>query len=230
MALRRPPEPLVVRGVVKSYGPVLALADVSLAVPSGTIVGLVGPNGAGKSTLLGIAAGIVAADAGEVRVCGARVGTLVAARAVAYVPDEPTGLDELTVRELVSLLAVLHRRDGDVAERRAELVDRFALGPLADRRLSELSRGQRRRVSLVAALQLDAPLVLVDEATAALDVDAAAALRVTLLEAADRGAGVLVAAHDAAFVRDTADTVVELPGVGSSVRFEPKGAGASHPV
>jgi ABC-type multidrug transport system ATPase subunit len=202
----------VVRRLDKRYGHVQALTGVSLSVAAGTVVGLVGPNGAGKSTLLGIVAGVVAPDAGEVLVCGARAGTLSAARAVAYVPDEPTGLDELTVRELLSLLAVLHGSRPGVARRRQELVDRFTLGVLRDRRLAELSRGQRRRVSLVAAFQLGMPLVLVDEATAALDVDAADALRVTLREAADRGAGALVAAHDPAFVRDTADAVVEVPG------------------
>ena len=74
-----------------------------------TVVGLVGPNGSGKSTLLNVAAGLVAPDDGEATVAGARAGTLGGARAVAFVPDEPAGLDELTVRELLSLLAVLHR-------------------------------------------------------------------------------------------------------------------------
>jgi ABC-type multidrug transport system ATPase subunit len=150
-----------------------------------------------------------------------------AARSAAYAPDDPAGLDELTVSELLALLGVLHGSPADVGPRRAELVERFALAPLADRRLAELSRGQRRRASLVAALQLSAPLILVDEATATLDTAAVAALRVTLLEAAAHGAGVLLAAHDHAFVAGIADVVLELrrgalvPAGGRRCRREP---------
>jgi ABC-type multidrug transport system ATPase subunit len=181
-----------------------------VSVPAGSIVGLVGPNGSGKSTLLGIAAGVVAPDAGDAFVCGAVAGTVSAARSGGFVPDEPGGLDELTVGELLSLLAVLHGAAPGVGRRRGELVARFALAPLLDRRLEELSRGQRRRSSLAAVLQLETPVVLVDEATAALDDAAVEALQVTLVEAAGRGAAVLVAAHDAGFLARTADSIVEL--------------------
>jgi ABC-2 type transport system ATP-binding protein len=193
----------------KRYGSVRALAGVDLRVPRGAVVGLVGPNGSGKSTLLDVAAGLVRPDAGEALVAGARAGSVPAARAVAYVPDDPAGLDELTVRELLSLLSVLHGAR-DTARRPTELVERFALEALLDRRLGELSRGQRRRAALVAALQLDAALVLVDEATAALDDSSVRALIVTLAAAAARGAGILVATHDRAFVCAVADEIVEL--------------------
>ena len=144
----------------------------------GAVVGLVGPNGSGKSTLLNIAAGLVAPDEGEAHAAGAPCRDASrGSRAVAFVPDEPAGLDELTVRELLSLLAVLHRVDAGVVDRRrGALVEAFALPPLLDRQLGELSRGQRRRAALVAALQLDVPLLIVDEATATLDAAAVDAL------------------------------------------------------
>ena len=97
-----------------------------------------------------------------------------------------------------------------MTRRRESLVERFALYPLLQRRLGELSRGQRRRIALVAALQLDVPLVLVDEATATLDAAAIAALRTAIADCARRGAGVLLASHDALFVSAVADEIAVL--------------------
>ena len=147
-----------------------------------------------------------------VEVAGLHAGSLAAARAVAFVPDEPEGLDEITVHELLVLMARLHRVETEPC--RMRLVDAFALQPLLNRRLGELSRGQRRRAALAAALQLDAPLVLVDEATAALDAASVRALRSTLARAASTGSAVVLAAHDRAFVHAVADAVIELRGQG----------------
>jgi ABC-2 type transport system ATP-binding protein len=190
---------------------VCALTRVDLRVPAGAVVGLVGPNGSGKSTLLNIAAGLVAPDEGTACAAGAPAGTVAGSRAVAFVPDEPTGLDELTVSELLSLLAVLHRVDAGVVDaRRGALVEAFALEPLLDRQLGGLSRGQRRRAALVAALQLDVPLLIVDEATATLDAAAVDALGDAIAVWAGRGAGVVVASHDRTFVDAVSDEIVVL--------------------
>jgi ABC-type multidrug transport system ATPase subunit len=148
-------------------------------------------------------------DTGRVLVTGKPAGTLEAARAVAFVPDEPSGFDEITARELLLLLARLHRADG-VERRRSRLIETFALAPLLDRQLGELSRGQRRRAALVAALQLDVPLLVVDEATATLDAAAVEALHSAVARAAARGGTVVLATHDQAFVRAAADRVVVL--------------------
>ena len=196
--------------VTKRFGAVRALSRVDLRVPSGAVIGLVGPNGSGKSTLLNVAAGLVAPDEGQAFVLGADAGSLVAARAVAFVPDEPSGLDELTVRELLSLLTVLYRAGARDDRRSSGLVEAFALPPLLDRQLGELSRGQRRRAALVAALQLDVPLLLVDEATATLDASAVDALGDAIADLTRRGTGVVVASHHRSFVDAVADEIVVL--------------------
>ena len=211
-ARSRPPDPLVAVGVTKRFGHVRALTDVELRVRGGQVVGLVGPNGSGKSTLLSIVAGLVGADSGEVTVAGERAGTLGAARAVAFVPDDPSGLDELTALELLTLLAVLHGAPASAAARRAALADAFELAPLLARQVGELSRGQRRKTALVGALQLDVPLLLVDEATATLDAAAVVALRDAIDAWAGRGGGVVLASHDRVFVDTVADVVVPLAG------------------
>jgi ABC-2 type transport system ATP-binding protein len=208
-AHRRSPDPLLVCGLGRSFGAVQALAGVDLVVPAGAVVALVGPNGSGKSTLIRVAAGLLAPTAGSVLVSGHAPGSREAARATALVPDDPAGLDELTVAELLSLLAALHGCV-DAASRRAALVASFRLEPMLGRRLEHLSRGQRRRASIVAALQLETRLVLVDEATTALDADSVSALADAVADAASRGAGIVVATHDHAFVDAVADDVVSL--------------------
>lgn len=205
----RPPDPLRACGVEKRFGDVHALAGVDLRVGAGAVVGLVGPNGSGKSTLLGVVAGLVRADAGTAVVAGAAAGTLAAARLLTLVPDDPAGLDELTVREHAALLFALHRSESSLA-RWAVLAESFELTPLFGRGLGTLSRGQRRRAALVAAFALDVPLLLVDEATTTLDRTAVAALCDAIADATGRGTGVLLATHDREFVSTVCDTVLEL--------------------
>jgi ABC-2 type transport system ATP-binding protein len=209
-ASNRPPDPLVVRGLAKRFGAVAALAGVDFSVAPGSIVGLVGPNGSGKTTALHVVAGLLSHDAGAVVVAGTRVGSLEARRAVAFVPDEPTGLDELTVAEHVALVAALHRAGPGAERRAAALRDAFSLGARWHVRLGTLSRGLRRQASIVAALALDTPLVLVDEATATLDPEAVIVLREAIAARALRGAGVLLATQDLGFADAVCDEVVFL--------------------
>ena len=121
----RPPRssavPLVAVGAWKRFGAAAALAGVDLRVDAGSIVGVVGPNGSGKTTLLRAAAGLLALDAGSLRVGGAAAGSPAARVATALVPDEPTGFDELTLRELVSLVHALWQAD-ERAAARADLI------------------------------------------------------------------------------------------------------------
>lgn len=208
--MRRPPDPLVVRGLTRHFGAVTALDGLHLRVAAGSVVGLVGPNGSGKTTALHVVAGLLAPHAGLVEVAGHPAGSLAARRAVSLVPDDPAGLDELTVSEHVSLVAALHRAGEDAARRAVALRDAFLLGPRWSTRLGTLSRGLRRQASVVAALALDTPLVLVDEATAALDPEAVVVLREAIGARARRGAGVLLATQDLTFADLVCDEVVFL--------------------
>lgn len=206
----RPPQPLVVKGLTKRYARTTALDAIDLGVAAGAIVGLVGPNGSGKTTALHVVAGLVRPDAGHVLVSGLPAGSLPARRAVAFVPDHPSGLDELTVGELVALVAALHRAGAAAARRATVLRDALGLERHWRSRLGTLSLGWRRRASLVAALALEASLVLVDEATAALDPEAVVVLREALSASAARGAGILLATQDLHFAGSVCDEVVLL--------------------
>ena len=206
----RPPAPLVVRGLRIVYGPAAAVDGLGLTVEAGSVVGLVGPNGCGKTTTLRAVLGLVQPDAGTIDVQGVRGGTLRARALVASVPDEPTGLDELSVAELLQLTALLWRSDDDFARRAALLLGVFGLGGRSRSQLASLSHGQRRLVSLVAAVALGRPLLLVDEATAALDPEAVIALREVVRAVAERGTGVLIATQDLHFAELVCDRVTLL--------------------
>lgn len=201
--------PVTLRGVGKRYGAVVALAGVDLEVSPGEVVALVGANGSGKTTLLRVVAGLARPTEGTAAVHGAPVGTREARRGLAYVPDEPSGLDELTVTELVALLRRLSNAGEESGER---ALVALGLAGRRDVRVGTLSRGLRRRAALTAGLAAEPSVLLLDEATTTLD-DGAVERLVRLLRAhADAGRSALVATHDLAFVESACDRVHVLRG------------------
>ncbi|UGQ14093.1 ABC transporter ATP-binding protein [Yinghuangia sp. ASG 101] len=146
-------------------------------VPPGGWLAVIGPNGAGKSTLLKAIAGLLPYT-GEATADGVPLRDLPArtlARTIAYTPQTPVVPPQMSVRDYVLLgrtpylgyLAVPGRRDRAIAD---GVVDRLDLGPLADREVARLSGGERQRVVLARALAQQAPVLLLDEPTTALDL------------------------------------------------------------
>ena len=164
----------------------------------GEILGFLGPNGAGKTTTLRIAAGLLAPDAGDVRVAGASLAS-EPARAKAglgFVPDRPALYERLTGWEFLEFVAALHRVEAATAEERARaLVARLELAEAADQVIESYSLGMRQKISIAAALLHDPPLLMLDEPMVGLDPRAARALKDLLRERAERGLGVLVSTH-----------------------------------
>jgi ABC-2 type transport system ATP-binding protein len=154
--------------VRKRFGPIEALAGLSLSISEGEIYGLLGPNGSGKTTLIRCLAGLLRPDAGRVAVFGVAPRVAVSAGRVGYMTQAPALYSDLTVEENLRFFAAL-QGVGDVAqriERSLRTVD------LLDRRRSvvgTLSGGMRTRVSLASTLLHDPRLLLLDEPTVGVD-------------------------------------------------------------
>lgn len=194
---------LAISGLSVSLGRRCVLAQVSLAVPEGTFLGLIGPNGAGKSTLLRAVTGLIPAD-GEVTVAGqplADMHPVARARTLSYLPQEREIAWPMTVERVVALGRSPHRRgfarpsaaDRDAVERAIETMD---LAGLRERSALQLSGGERARVLIARALAQETPLVLADEPTAGLDPAHQIALMQTFRAIARAGRTVVASLHE----------------------------------
>jgi iron complex transport system ATP-binding protein len=196
----------------------VVLSDISLSLSSGHLVALVGPNGAGKTTLLRALSGLVVSD-GAVHVGGDTLSSLSLrqrARRFAYLPQGHVMHWPLPARDIVALGRYPHGSTdparltpGDAeavlrAMRAADVVE------FADRRVTELSGGERSRVALARVFAVEAPVILADEPTASLDPRHQIDVMKSLRAAADRGALVLVVTHDLGLAGRFADDVVVL--------------------
>lgn len=196
--------------VTKRFGSRVVLDGLNLIVPRGAIVGLVGPNGAGKSTALRIAAGLTRPDAGRATILGSPQPTIAARASCAFVPDDPTGLDDLSVGAVLALSAGLYGGGSAHLARALDLLDALGLGGHVRTPMGALSHGSRRLVALVAGLSARTPFLIVDEATAALDPRAVVLLRRALVTIAGAGSGVLLASQSLDFAARACNVVVLL--------------------
>ena len=154
--------------VTKQFGPVTALADVTLAIEEGEVLALLGPNGAGKSTALALLLGLRVPDRGIARLFGLDPRRAEARRDVGVAPQETAFPPTLRVAEVVELV----RRHYAAPLAVPVLSERFGLGGLLRRQLGGLSGGERRLVAVALAFAGRPRLVVLDEPTAALDTDA----------------------------------------------------------
>ncbi len=200
-----PAPPIRTEGLSKRYGNTVALEDLSLTVGPGEVYGYLGPNGAGKTTTIRLLLGLHRPTAGRAEVFGidAWRDPVAAHRHVAYVAGEPFLWPGMTSAETFEFLARVH--GGTDVAYRAVLVERFHLD--ADRRVRALSKGNRQKVQLIAALASRAELLLLDEPTAGLDPLMEVAFRESVLEAKERGQAVFLSSHILAEVEALCDRV-----------------------
>ncbi|GAA2102070.1 daunorubicin resistance protein DrrA family ABC transporter ATP-binding protein [Streptomyces albiaxialis] len=182
-------------GLEKRFGAVRALRGLDLAVPEGTVHGLLGHNGAGKTTAVRLLTTLLAPDAGTARVAGHDVVRAPhAVRAHIGVTGQDASLDvDLTGRENLRLFARLRRLPGTERRRRAdELLERFELTDAADRPVGTWSGGMRRRLDLAASLVTRPRVLFLDEPTTGLDPASRLRIWDAVAELAERGTTVLL--------------------------------------
>ncbi|MET9697916.1 ABC transporter ATP-binding protein [Streptomyces sp. NPDC006529] len=192
--------------VTKSYGPVRAVDGLSLELHPGETVALLGPNGAGKSSTLDLLLGLRPADTGSVTVFGGTPGQAIAAGRVGAMLQSGGLMEEVTVRELVTLGCALHPRAYPVED----VMTRAGVTAIADRKVNKLSGGQEQRVRFALATAGANDLIVLDEPTTGMDVTARQSFWATMREQADQGRTVLFATHYLEEADAIADRVIVL--------------------
>jgi ABC-2 type transport system ATP-binding protein len=192
MAIGNVPEAAIVLSQLsKSYGPVRAVRSVDLAIAPGETVAILGPNGAGKSTTIDMVLGLTRPDSGRVSLFGMSPARAVAAGVVGGMLQTGSLIDHLTVRELITMVASLYPHPLTVDE----ALRQTGASGFADRPTNRLSGGQTQRVRFAIALVANPDLLLLDEPTAALDVEGRREFWASTRSVAAQGKTVIFATH-----------------------------------
>ena len=190
--------------VTRRFGDVTALDDVSLDIRPGQIVGMLGPNGAGKSTLLSLVQGLRRASSGTVELFGGSPQDARNRLLLGCTPQATALPETLKVGEVVDFVGAHFQSPVP----RAELLAEFGLTELARKQTGALSGGQKRRLSVALAFVGRPRLVLLDEPTTGLDVDARRVLWDAIRSQHDRGATVVITSHYLEEIEQLAERVV----------------------
>lgn len=202
------PAAIDARGVVKSFGSVHAVRGVDLTVRPGEIVAFLGPNGAGKTTTIDMILGLTDPDAGSIEVFGHTARGAVARGLVSAVLQSGGLLKDLTVRETVELTASLF------AEKRPvdEALERAGIRNLARRKVGLCSGGEQQRLRFAMALVSDPALLILDEPTTGMDVEARRSFWSAIRADAARGRTVMFATHYLDEADEYADRIILMRG------------------
>lgn len=191
--------PLIeLQDLARHYNGRPAVRGISLTIPAGEVFGLLGPNGAGKSTTLKMLATLLQPSAGTARLGGFDLVSEAneVRRIIGYVPEGAELYEVLSGDEFLDLVRDLHRVPPAVAgERRAHLAAAFGMVENLDRAIGEYSKGMKQKLLLIAALQHDPSILLLDEPLDGLDVQAQEFLKDLLRERAAAGGCVVYSSH-----------------------------------
>ena len=217
------PQPLAVevRNVVKNFGRLEVLRDVSLQVARGQTVSILGPSGSGKSTLLRCINWLEEPDSGEIFIAGERVGTrdgkhmsdreLAQMRARIGMVFQSFNLwPHLTVLQNVTEapVHVLGLKKDEAIARAEKILDKVGIGDKRDAYPYVLSGGQKQRVGIARALAMNPAVILFDEPTSALDPELVGEVLAVMRALAEEGMTMVVVTHEMDFARDVSDEVV----------------------
>ena len=223
--------------IVKKFGGLVAVNDLSLTVNRGELFAMLGPNAAGKTTTIRILTGLIKPTSGAARVAGFDVQTepLEVRRRMAYVPDFPFLYDKLTPWEFFRFTGQLFQmEEARIVDNARALIARFNLDPYVDKTIEGLSHGTRQRVAISSALLHDPEVLIIDEPMVGLDPQHARVLKDILKERSQAGMTVFVSTHQLSVAEELADRIGimhqgRLVAVGTSEELR-RQSGASGPL
>lgn len=198
------PPALAIRGLVKIFGNLVAVANLNLDIPKGSFYGFVGPNGAGKTTTLNMATGLLTPDQGTAYVNGIDVwkDDHTARAQLGVMPDGMRLLDRLSGPDFLVHVGMLRELDRETARQRAhQLLDTLDLTDAGKKLISDYSAGMTKKISLAAALIHAPSLLVLDEPFEAVDPVSAANIRQILQDFTSRGGTVILSSHVMATVQ-----------------------------
>jgi ABC-2 type transport system ATP-binding protein len=196
--------------IVKKFGELVAVDDLSLTVRRGEFFAVLGPNAAGKTTTIKIVTGLMKATSGVARVGGFDVQAepLEVRKRLAYVPDFPFLYDKLTPWEFFRFTGQLFRMsDASIRDKGTELIRRFNLEPFVNKPIEGLSHGTRQRVAIVSGLLHDPEVFIIDEPMVGLDPHHARIVKDTIKERSLRGTTVFLSTHQLSVAEEMADRI-----------------------
>lgn len=196
--------------LVKKFGDLVAVNDLSLTVNKGEFFAVLGPNAAGKTTTIKILTGLLKPTAGSARVAGFDVQEqpLEVRRRLAYVPDFPFLYDKLTPWEFIRFTGQMFRMgDAEIQAKAAALVTRFNLEDYMNKAIDGLSHGTRQRVAIASALLHDPEVFVIDEPMVGLDPHHARVVKDILKERSLAGMTVFLSTHQLSVAEEMADRI-----------------------
>jgi ABC-2 type transport system ATP-binding protein len=197
----------------KSFGPKVAVSDLTLQVPKGEVFGFLGPNGAGKSTSVKMLLGLVSPSGGEARVLGRPAGDTETLRRVGFLPEHFRFHEWLQAAELLDLHGRLYGMSPAARRQRIpELLELVGLSDHARRPIASFSKGMLQRIGLAQALLTNPELVFLDEPTSALDPFGRMLVRGIIRDLKARGTTVFLNSHLLGEVEATCDRVSFIKG------------------
>jgi len=202
---------LTVKNLRRSFGPLVAVNDVSFSLADGQILGLLGPNGAGKTTTVSMVAGLLTADRGEVLIAGHRLAgdTDPAKRRIGLVPQDLALYDELTARDNLRFFGALYQLTGrSLDEAIARVLTLVGLEDRARDAVKTFSGGMKRRLNLAAGLLHNPDILLLDEPTVGVDPQSRNAIFENLEALKAEGKALLYTTHYMEEVERLADRIV----------------------
>ncbi len=198
---------IAIRGVTKTFGAFVAVDDLTLDVPQGSIYGFIGPNGSGKSTTLRMITNILLPDRGEIEVLGHKE-TRAARDRVSYLPEERGLYKKMKVLALLRYYGQLKGRPrADIDVQIKKWLERLDLTKWADKKIDALSKGMAQKVQFIAAVVSRPELLILDEPFSGLDPVNAVSLREAVVELRQAGTTIVFSTHDMSVAEKMCDRI-----------------------